>query len=99
MDRFLPCKRWLRALVNRIDPILFGRCFESWVAALWPGRHELIAIDGKTSRRTHDNRKGLKALHTLSLSSILANLSGVGECVLHASPDMAGNFYTVSAWP
>jgi hypothetical protein len=33
------------------------------------------------------------------LSSTLANLSGVGESVLHASPDMAGNFYTVSAWP
>jgi len=50
----IPCERWLRALVNRIDPILFGRCFESWVAAQWPGRHEFIALDGKTSRRTHD---------------------------------------------
>ena len=44
--------------VNRIDPILFARCFESWMAALWPDRHEFIAIDGKTSRRTHDRRKG-----------------------------------------
>jgi hypothetical protein len=58
--------RWLRTLVNRIDPILFGCCFESWIASLWPDRHDLIAIDGKTSRRTHDTRKGLKALHTLS---------------------------------
>jgi len=32
-----------------------------WVEALWPGRHDLIAIDGKTARRTHDQRKGLKA--------------------------------------
>ena len=62
----VPCERWLRCLVNRIDPILFGRCFESWIAALWPGRHDLIAIDGKTARRTYDRRKGLKALHTLS---------------------------------
>jgi predicted transposase YbfD/YdcC len=62
----IPCVRWLRALVNRIDPVLFGRCFENWIAALWPDRHDLIAIDGKTSRRTHDTRKGLKALHTLS---------------------------------
>ena len=23
----IPCERWLRALLNRIDPILFGRCF------------------------------------------------------------------------
>jgi len=50
----IPCERWLRALLNRIDPILFGRCFNSWIAALWPNRHEFIAIDGKTSRRTHD---------------------------------------------
>ena len=71
----IPCERWLRALVNRIDPILFGHCFESWVAALWPGRHEFIAIDGKTSRRTHDNRKGLKALHTLSAYATSARLT------------------------
>jgi predicted transposase YbfD/YdcC len=71
----IPCERWLRALVNRVDPILFGRCFESWVASLWPGRHEFIAIDGKTSRRTHDNRKGLKALHTLSAYATSARLT------------------------
>lgn len=71
----IPCARWLRALVNRIDPFLFGRCFETWVAALWPDRHEFIAIDGKTSRRTHDRRKGLKALHTLSAYATKARLS------------------------
>ena len=27
----IPCERWLRALLNRIDPILFGRCFNSWM--------------------------------------------------------------------
>lgn len=71
----IPCARWLRILVNRIDPVLFGRCFESWVAALWPERHDHIAIDGKTSRRTHDRRKGLKALHTLSAYATAARLS------------------------
>jgi hypothetical protein len=62
----VPSERWMRMLINRVDPILFGSCFESWIKALWPDRHDLIAIDGKTSRRTHDKRKGLKALHTLS---------------------------------
>src|ERR1700738_892151 len=71
----IPCERWLRALLNRIDPILFGRCFNSWIAALWPNRHEFIAIDGKTSRRTHDQRKGLKALHTLSAYATHARLT------------------------
>jgi predicted transposase YbfD/YdcC len=70
----IPCARWLRTLINRVDPVLFGRCFESWITALWPDRHDLIAIDGKTSRRTHDKRKGLKALHTLSAYATNARL-------------------------
>lgn len=70
----IPCERWLRCLVNRVDPALFGRCFENWVAALWPDRHAFIAIDGKTSRRTHDRRKGIKALHTLSAYATNARL-------------------------
>src|SRR4051812_48978032 len=71
----IPGERWLRALVNRVDPLLFARCFESWIAALWPGRHDLIAIDGKTARRTHDRRRGLKALHTLSAYATNARLT------------------------
>lgn len=70
----IPCERWLATLVNRVDPVLFGRCFEDWIKALWPGRHDLIAIDGKTSRRTHDKGKGLKALHTLSAYATNARL-------------------------
>ena len=71
----IPCERWLRALVNRVDPLTFGRCFEAWIQALWPGRHDLIAIDGKTSRRTSDERKGLKALHTLRAYATNAHLT------------------------
>ena len=71
----VPCARWVRALFNRIDPTLFARCFESWTAALWPDRHDLIAIDGKTARRTYDKRKGLKALHTLSAYATNARLT------------------------
>src|ERR1700692_2559291 len=77
----IPCERWLRSLVNRIDPALFGRCFEAWVASLWPHRHEVIAIDGKTARRTHDHRKGLKALHTLSAYATTARLTLAQTCV------------------
>jgi DDE_Tnp_1-associated/Transposase DDE domain len=71
----IPGERWLRCLVNRVSPALFGRCFTSWVVALWPDRHDFIAIDGKTARRTHDRRKGLKALHTLSAYATTARLT------------------------
>ena len=71
----IPFARWLRTLVNRMGPALFARCLDSWIASLWPGQHDLIAIDGKTARRTHDKRKGLKALHTLSSYATNARLS------------------------
>jgi predicted transposase YbfD/YdcC len=71
----VPCARWLRDLMNRIDPVLFARCFEAFVASMWPQRHDFIAIDGKTARRTHDKRKAVKALHTLSAYATSARLT------------------------
>ena len=41
---------------------------------MWPDRPAFIAIDGKTSRRTHDRRNGTKALHTLSAYATPARL-------------------------
>ena len=91
----IPGERWLRDLVNRIDPILFGRCFESWIAALWPDRHDLIAIDGKTSRRTHDKRKGLKAPHTLSAYATNAHLT-LARLRFHRKPTRSPPFPSCS---
>lgn len=71
----VPCARWLRDLLNRVDPALFAACLEAWIAEMWPGRHAFIAIDGKTARRTHDRGKGLKALHTLSAYATTARLT------------------------
>src|SRR6202795_4177249 len=62
----IPCADWLRCIMNRIDPKLFMDCFSSWVAACWPDKLDLVAIDGKTSRRTHNRRIGHKALHLVS---------------------------------
>lgn len=62
----IPCADWLRAVMNRINPELFSACFSSWVAACWPDKPELVAIDGKTSRRSHDRKRGQKALHLVS---------------------------------
>jgi hypothetical protein len=60
------CADWLRCIINRTDPQLFVDCFSSWVAACWPDKLDLVAIDGKTSRRTHNRRTGHKALHLVS---------------------------------
>lgn len=61
-----PCADWLRVVMNRIAPALFQACFTEWALALRPDAPRLIAIDGKTSRRSHDRAAGRKALHLVS---------------------------------
>jgi len=63
----------LAARCAATNPVLFGRCFENWIAAVWPDQHYLIALDGKGSRRTHDTCR-LKALRTLSTYASIARL-------------------------
>ena len=62
----IPCADWLRAVMNRINPDLFQACFTAWVAQCWPDKLDLVAIDGKTSRRSHNRKTGQKALHLVS---------------------------------
>ena len=62
----VPGARWLSMLMNRIDPALFSACFMAWARELRPDAPELIAIDGKTSRRSHDRTAGKAALHLVS---------------------------------
>ena len=62
----VPCARWLNILMNRIDPDLFSDCFMSWARGLRPDAPDLVAIDGKTSRRSHDRSTGREALHLVS---------------------------------
>jgi len=62
----IPCQDWLRVIMNRIDPALFSACFEAWVAERWPEAPSLVALDGKTSRRSHDEAAGRRALHLVS---------------------------------
>lgn len=63
----VPCEDWLRVVMNRIDPDLFAACFTAWANEQRPEAGPgLVAIDGKTSRRSHDRGKGRKALHLVS---------------------------------
>lgn len=62
----VPGGRWLTLLMNRINPALFSAAFTGWVRQTWPDRPALVAIDGKTSRRSHDRAAGKAPLHLVS---------------------------------
>lgn len=72
LRRFLPYERGVPShdtlgdVINALDPELFKRCFLDWVAGLRDSASEIIAIDGKTSRRSHAKSKGREPLHLVS---------------------------------
>lgn len=72
LRRFLPFERGvpshdvLNDVFNALDAALFRHCFVSWVASLRDTDPEIIAIDGKTSRRTQARSKGREPLHLVS---------------------------------
>lgn len=79
----VPCGRWLTIMMNRVNPGLFSQCFSDWVRACWPERPELVAIDGKTLRRSHDRTADQPALHLVSAFATTCGLvlgqEGVSE--------------------
>jgi len=50
-----------------LDPDAFGAAFIAWVRAVAPPTAgQVVAIDGKTLRRTHDRARGRAAVHLVS---------------------------------
>jgi predicted transposase YbfD/YdcC len=70
----VPGARWLNILMNRIDPGLFSAAFTGWVRQTWPDRPDLVAIDGKTSRRSHDRSTNRAPLHLVSAFATTSRL-------------------------
>ena len=62
----LPSHDTLNDVINALDPALFKTCFVTWVEGLRATEPDMVAIDGKTSRRTHNRAKGREPLHLVS---------------------------------
>jgi predicted transposase YbfD/YdcC len=75
-------------MMNRVDPDLFMACFSSWVAECWPDKRGLVAIDGKTSRRSHNRKTGQKALHLVSAFATNSQLVLGQEAVYEKSNEI-----------
>lgn len=61
-----PAHDHLGDILAVLDPEQFRRCFVAWVAALTGVPEGVIAIDGKTVRRSGDKRKGKAPIHMVS---------------------------------
>jgi predicted transposase YbfD/YdcC len=92
----VPGERWLTILMNRIGPGLFAAAFAGWVRESWPDRPALVAIDGKTSRRSGnrgrwDGAGRTAPLHLVSAFATTARLVLAQEAV----PDKAGELAAI----
>lgn len=65
-ERGLPSHDTLNDVINALDAQLFKTCFANWVETLREREPDIIAIDGKTSRRTHARGKDREPLHLVS---------------------------------
>lgn len=70
----VPRKDVFRRVLSLLNPTAFQTCFAAWLKALREQAAEateidqpVYAIDGKTARRSHDRRKALGALHSVSV--------------------------------
>lgn len=63
----IPSHDTIRRLFIRLNPEQLQQCFLSWVNAIREQtKGEIVAIDGKTARRSHDHYSGKSALHMVS---------------------------------
>jgi predicted transposase YbfD/YdcC len=70
----IPGKDVFRRVLMLVQPAAFQACFTRWLQALRAQaaaatgiEQPILAVDGKTARRSHDRGKGLGALHTVSV--------------------------------
>lgn len=70
----VPGGRWLTILMNRNNPALFSAVFTAWVRSTWPDLPDFVAIDGKTSRRSHDRAAGEEPIHLVSAFATTSRL-------------------------
>ena len=85
----VPGEGWLTIMMNRINPALFADAFAAWVRESWPEKASLVAIDGKTSRRSHDRASGAAPLHLVSAFAATARLVLAAEAVPDKASELA----------
>jgi predicted transposase YbfD/YdcC len=70
----IPRKDVFRRVLMALKPAAFRACFADWLQSLRTAataatgvEQPILAVDGKTARRSHDRQNGLGALHSVSV--------------------------------
>src|SRR5271157_5610047 len=70
----IPSKDVFRRVLMALKPAAFQACFANWLQSLRTEataatgvEQPILAVDGKTARRSHDRKNGLSALHSVSV--------------------------------
>src|SRR5271154_3288544 len=70
----IPRKDVFRRVLMALQPGAFQACFGNWLTSLRATaatatsvEQPILAVDGKTARRSHDRKKGVGALHSVSV--------------------------------
>ena len=70
----VPGKDVFRRVLMALQPAAFRKCFVGWLESLRAAAAEasgveqpVLAVDGKTARRSHDRKNGLGTLHSVSI--------------------------------
>lgn len=74
----IPSRDCIRRVLTALKPEAFQECFSAWIASLMSPDvtgQSLVAIDGKTLRRSHDTGNGLGPLHVVSAWAMRNSLS------------------------
>jgi DDE_Tnp_1-associated len=69
----IPSHDTFRRFLERVDPQAFQRCFAAWIESLSTATADgvrLLAVDGKTLRRSHDRKHRLGPLHRVLPASV-----------------------------
>ncbi len=71
-----PFARYLRSVFARLDPVQFEESFAEWVEAVNEVTGgQVVAIDGKMIRRSHERRAVVVAIHMVRQGNGVQNLS------------------------
>ena len=68
LDNGIPSHDTFGRVFSLLSPAAFQECFRAWIESVRAvhGGEEIVAIDGKSLRRSHDRKRGLGPLHMVS---------------------------------